>query len=208
MPSFNNDTLLQALHQDVSALLNETHTRFGTVSETMLLHQPAPGSWSVAQCLDHLNGYGHYYIPRLREAIVKGEQRQLKARPVFRSSWLGNYFTNLMKPEADGSLRGKMKTPKDHRPPPQPDAKAAIAEFVSQQEQLLELLTRARNVDIRRLKVPISLTRFIRLSAGDTFRFLIAHEQRHILQAVRALHVATGKSPAAVSAQSLSGNAR
>lgn len=208
MPSFNSHTLLQDLRNDVNAILNVTHTRILSQTDTVNLRQPAPGSWSVVQCLEHLNGYGRHYIPGLRAAISSGEQRRLPAKPVFRSSWLGNYFTNLMKPKEDGELRTKMQAPKGHRPAPEADAQAVIAEFVRQQEELLELLDRAARVDIKKLKVPTSLSKFIWLSAGDTLRFLIAHEQRHILQALRALHVATGDFPTAVSMQSFFAEAR
>lgn len=203
MPSFNSHTLLQDLRNDVNAILNVTHTRIKNQPDAANLQLPAPGKWSAAQCLVHLNGYGRYYIPQLQAALQRGEQKHLAARPVFRSSWLGNYFTGLMKPQEDGALRSTMQAPKGYRPAPEADAQAVIAEFVQQQQQLLELLDRAEKVDIARLKVPTSLSKFIRLSAGDTLRFLIAHEQRHILQALRALRVATGNSATAISMQSL-----
>lgn len=208
MPLFNSHTFLQDLRSDINAVLNVTHTRIRPRTDAVNLQQPAPGSWSVVQCLEHLNGYGHHYIPRLQAAISRGEQQQLSAKPVFRSSWLGNYFTNLMKPKEDGGLRSKMQAPKGHRPAPQADAQAVIAEFILQQEQLLELVDRAAKVDIRKLKVPTSLSKFIRLSTGDTLRFLVAHEQRHMLQALRALHVVTGDFSTAVSMQSFSAEAR
>lgn len=208
MPSFNSHTLLQDLRSDVNAILNVTYTRIKNQPDAANLQQPAPGKWSAVQCLAHLNGYGRYYIPQLQAALQRGEQKHLAAPPVFRSSWLGNYFTGLMKPKEDGALRSTMQAPKGYRPAPEADAQAVIAEFIQQQQQLLELLDRAEKVDIARLKVPTSLSKFIRLSAGDTLRFLIAHEQRHILQALRALLVATGNSATAISMQSLSGEVR
>ncbi|GEP95343.1 DinB family protein [Chitinophaga cymbidii] len=208
MPSFNTHALLQDLRSDVNAILNVTHTRIKDQPEAVNLQQPASGKWSAVQCLVHLNGYGRYYIPQLQAALQKGEQKQLAARPVFRSSWLGNYFTSLMKPQEDGALRSTMQAPKGYRPAPEADAQAVIAEFVQQQQQLLELLDRAEKTDIARLKVPTSLSKFIRLSTGDTLRFLIAHEQRHMLQALRALLVVTGSSATAISMQSLSGEVR
>lgn len=208
MPSFNSHTILQDLRNDVSGILNVTSTRIQPQPTAVLLHQPAPGSWSAVQCLEHLNSYGHYYLPALHAAIRKGEQDQLHVKPIFRSSWLGNYFTNLMKPQENGALRGKMQAPKGHRPVLQQDATTVITEFIRQQEQLLELLARAEHVSIGQLKVPTSLSKFIKLSAGDTFRFLIAHEQRHVLQALRAMHVVTGDAVTAISMQSISAEAR
>lgn len=206
MPSFNSNTLLEELHNDVNALLTVTHTRIRPQPHAALLQQPQPGSWSVVQCLEHLNSYGYFYLPRLHEAISEGESKSLPAKPVFKSSWLGNYFTNLMKPKESGALRSKMQAPAGHRPVEQQDPETVIHAFISQQEQLLELLQRAQKVNIEKLRVATSLTSLLKLSAGDTFRFLIAHEQRHMLQALRAMIVASADSYTAVSMQSIAVN--
>lgn len=203
MPTFNSQTLLEQLQGDVNSLLNVLHTRIMPQPRAALLRQPAPGSWSVVQCLDHLNSYGLYYLPQLEAALKRGEQLRLPAKSAFKSGWLGNYFTNLMQPQPDGALKSKMNAPKGHRPVPQPDAEQVLHEFAAQQQRLQQLLQRAGQTDMGRLRVPISLTKLIKLSAGDTFRFLIAHEQRHMLQALRALLVATGNNNTAVSMQHL-----
>jgi hypothetical protein len=79
-------------------------------------------------------------------------------------------------------VRYKMKSPKDHRPPPHMDHQPVLQTFLDQQQSLLELLEKAKTKDIGRIRTPITLSRFIRLKTGDTFRFLIAHEQRHFVQ--------------------------
>jgi len=81
-----------------------------------------------------------------------------------------------------------MKSPKDHRPALILPSHEVIAEFISQQEKLLQLLRDAATTDLGKIKVPISISKFIRLKLGDTFHFLIIHEYRHYLQAERALH--------------------
>lgn len=206
MPTFNASTLLQDLSNDVNNLLHVMRTRIQPQPHAVLLQQPAPGSWSVIQCLDHLNSYGHYYLPQLHKVISKGEQQGIAAKPLFRSGWLGNYFTNLMQPKPDGALRSRMQAPQGYRPVPQPDAALVITEFISQQQQLLELLHRAGSTDIGHFRVPTSLTRLIKMSAGDTFRFLIAHQQRHMLQALRAMLAYGGGAFTAVSMQYLTEN--
>ncbi|MBO9152665.1 DinB family protein [Chitinophaga sp. GCM10012297] len=203
MPVFQAAALLQNLRNDVKGLLSAFNTQIVTQSNAVLLQQPAPGSWSAAQCLDHLNGYGNFYLPALEQAINKAVHNQWNATPEFRSGWLGNYFTNLMQPKPDGALKSKMNAPKGHRPAPQLDAPAILAEFISQQEKMLALLQRAEKVNITRMRVPTSLSSLLKLNAGDTFRFLIAHQQRHMLQALRAVHSASGGNQTAVTMQYL-----
>ena len=81
----------------------------------------------------------------------------------------------------------KHKAFKNHTPPQNLDAHAVIAEFIQQQETLLRYLKQAQFTDLNKVKIPISLTRWIKLSLGDTFQFLIAHNERHVVQAKRLL---------------------
>ena len=62
----------------------------------ILMSKPAPGSWSVAQVLDHLNSYGKYYLP-LIEAKLKGYKGDPSG--YFTPGFLGNYFTKSMLPK-------------------------------------------------------------------------------------------------------------
>lgn len=80
-----------------------------------------------------------------------------------------------------------MKSPKDHRPAAFLDPVPVLATFIKDQYVLLDLLEKAKAKNIGRIRVPVSLSRFIRLKAGDTFRFLVAHEQRHFLQIKQVL---------------------
>ncbi|WP_317044615.1 DinB family protein [Chryseobacterium geocarposphaerae] len=58
---------------------------------------------------------------------------------------------------------------------------------MKQQEQMLDLLKNAQNVDLNKTKTGISISSLIRLKLGDTFRFVIYHNQRHVQQAKRVL---------------------
>lgn len=141
-----------------------------------LLLPPATGGWSIAQCLDHLNGYGSYYLPLMRAALDKAGE----TKGIHRSTWLGDYFTRALDPDTG---KKKLKAFKKHIPSAELDARAVVGEFIRQQEQLLQLLREARNRDLIKPRIPISLTRLITMNLGDTFRFLIAHNERHIRQA-------------------------
>jgi hypothetical protein len=128
--------------------------------------------------LEHLNSYGRYYIP----AIEKSLQQNKPATEFFKPGFIGDYFTKMLSPSEKGTVRYKMKAPKDHRPSPLLDHQPVIQTFLSQQQTLLELLEKAKKKNIGRIRTPISISRFIKLKLGDTFRFLIAHEQRHFVQ--------------------------
>ncbi|UYQ93048.1 DinB family protein [Chitinophaga horti] len=192
MRTFDRQQLLQTLEADVRRIESVIREQLCGLPEKVLLQAPAAGKWSISQCLDHLNGYGHYYLPQLEAAINKGLQQKAIAPATFKSSLLGNYFANTMKPQDDGTLKTKMQAPKGHRPEAALDTTAVLTEALRQQQQLITLLDRAAKIDMQKLKVPISIAKWLKLSVGDTFRFLIAHEQRHLLQALRVKSTITG----------------
>ena len=170
--------LLEQLEADTRQVILQTNYLLKQDPE-LLTMQPGEGKWSIAQIIEHLNSYGRYYLPLIENSIAKNNY---KAKEFFTPGLLGDYFTKSMQPKSDGRVSNKMQTPKDHRPSPDIDSKKVIDEFLKQEYLLLELLEKAKNKDIARVRIPISIAKFIRIKPGDTFRFLIAHHQRHFVQ--------------------------
>ncbi|RDC62695.1 DinB family protein [Adhaeribacter pallidiroseus] len=182
MPPVNKNQFLDCLERRVESHLQEAVKIFQNEPDAVLL-QPAPdGGWSMAQCLDHLNGYGYYYLPQIAKGLSKPNKA---AHPhTFTSTWLGTYFTRLMEPSTGTK---KMKAFKNHIPRPDLDAPAVVAAFIQQQETLLTYLNQARTADLDTIKIPISITKWVKLKLGDVLQFLIAHNERHVQQAKRHL---------------------
>ncbi|MBN8789033.1 MAG: DinB family protein [Terrimonas sp.] len=178
MEQVNKQALLNKLYQRVENHLHHAIHAFQNMSEQALLAASATCGWSIAQCLQHLNEYGDYYLPAIEKAIRNNSDT---TKTNFKSSWFGAYFTKMMEPETG---KKKMKAFKKYDPPPQLNAYAVVAEFIQQQEQLLTLLSKAASADLDK-RIPISLTALIRLKLGDVFQFVIAHDERHVQQALR-----------------------
>lgn len=138
-------------------------------------------SWSILECLEHLNIYGNFYLPEIESTIRKATYL---SGPEFRPGFLGNFFAKSMQPKAK---LNKMKTFKKTDPIGSKLNRGVIDVFIVQQNKLLELLQMSEKVNLNKLKTGISITKWIRIKLGDTFRFVIYHNQRHILQAERIL---------------------
>jgi hypothetical protein len=159
-----------------------------------------PGKWSVAQILEHLNSYGRIYLPQIDKAISSS---QSKREAWFNSGYLGNYFTNMMKPKDVFDVKNKMKAFKAHTPENKLNPGKVLDEFVEQQHKLLQLLEMAKQKSLNSIRIPLSVTKLIKLKLGDTFRFLIGHEQRHFVQArnaIKTIGLSTDKFPAILQA--------
>jgi hypothetical protein len=171
------------LQEQVERHLVKATVLYQNLTEEELLTPPPNGGWSVAQCLDHLNSYGHYYIPAIKKAILFSPYSLRKADPYFKTGLLGNYFTKLMK-DKNGI---KFTAFKDHLPSSNLNGAAVVAEFINQQEQWLKLLGETDLVNLNKIKVPISISKMIKLKLGDVFGFVKAHDERHLCQADRVL---------------------
>jgi hypothetical protein len=188
MKPVNKQQLLDRLETSVEDHLQRAVYHFQNQQAEILSAPSATGGWSIAQCLEHLNRYGHFYLPAITRALDRRAGRP--DTPVFTGTWFGNYFTRMMQPETG---RRKIKAMKAYTPPSTLDAYAVVAEFIQQQETLLRLLTRAREADVTATRVPLSIAPFLRLRLGDVFGFLVAHNERHVQQALRNLPIVAGE---------------
>ena len=136
-----------------------------------------PEKWSLLECIEHLNRYGDFYIPEINRRIQVGKG---VTEATFKSGWLGNYFAESMLPKEQ---LNKMKTFKSMNPAGSQLGKETLDKFIKQQEELLVLLEKAKTIDLVKTKTAISISKLIKLRLGDTFRVVIYHNYRHIVQA-------------------------
>ena len=177
MKKYKSDDLIDELQSDIRRMIEQVSI-LRAADPGLLLTEPATGKWSVIEVLEHLNSYDRYYLTAIEKAMAK----DLGRTEYFRPGWLGEYFTRMMKPGEDGKIGNKMQSPKDHRPAKGLDVFPVLKDFVDRQIFLLELLDQARQKNLGKIRVPISIFKSIRLKLGDTFRFLVAHKQRHFVQ--------------------------
>ncbi len=186
MPTFEAKALLATLKTDTERNIGLVNHNFLNLSVEALNWKSNIDKWSIAECLEHLNIYSQFYLPAFEEAILKGKTNSAPSH--FSSGWLGNYFAESMKLQADGSLKTKLKTPKAYNPANSSlDAKQVINDFLAHQQTTLKLIEAAAQTDLGKFRVPTSLTRFISMKLGDAFRFVVFHNTRHIVQASKVL---------------------
>ncbi|WP_306666591.1 DinB family protein [Chryseobacterium sp. OSA05B] len=160
--------------------LAQTHLKYAEnlLQETdeKLNSRISEGSWSVLECLEHLNRYGDFYIPEINQRISSSKT---SSAPVFKPGFLGNYFAKSMQPK---DKLNKMKTLKSMDPIHSQLDKRVVEKFIRQQNQFLDLLEKAASVDLNTIKTSVSISKLIKIKLGDTFRFVIYHNERHIRQ--------------------------
>lgn len=170
-----SEKLIEQLSTQTSQIINQAE-ELKTFDWNTLTWKENEISWSILECLEHLNLYGDFYLPQMENKIkISGTKPELE----FRSGFLGNYFAKSMLPK---EKLNKMKTFKDKNPLNAALDKSVIDKFLSQQNQLLDLLNQAKKVSLNKVKIQISISSLIRVKLGDTFQFFINHMIRHFKQ--------------------------
>jgi hypothetical protein len=202
MKKFKSEDLINELQTDVRQIMAAAE-QLRTADPVKLSYCVEQGKWSVAQIIEHLNAYNRYYLPAIEKAMAP-ISKELNAW--FVSGFWGNYFTKMMMPTNVYEVKNKMKAMKAYSPDKSVNVEQAFNEFIQHQNKLLQLLEVARRRNLNSIHIPISISRFIRFRLGDTFRFLIAHEQRHMIQArnaIKAVGISTDKFPVILEAARL-----
>lgn len=177
---------LGSLTKSSLQLLDFTHDLQQHYSREALETADGPGRWNCLQVLEHLNSYYRHYFPIIEQRMASAGSRPANE---YKPGWLGAYLTGSMLPKNE-AIGLKMKAFKDHSPAPGMNAAAVLAEFSVHQRRLLDTLDRAAGVDMKAIRIPISIARWIKLPLGDLLSFLVAHNERHHLQMERLLDIA------------------
>ena len=202
MKKFKSEELINQLQSDIHQIIAAAN-HLETADPVKLNYCPQEGSWSVAQVLEHLNAYNRYYLPVIEKSMIHISK---DTSAWFIPGLLGNYFTQMMAPNNVYEIKNKIKAAKNYSPGKGLNVESVFKEFYQHQNKLLQLLEVARRRNLNSIRIPISISKLIRLKLGDTFRFLIAHEQRHMIQArnaVKAVGISTDKFPVILEAARL-----
>ncbi|WP_299454365.1 DinB family protein [uncultured Microscilla sp.] len=167
--------IIQTLQQDWQNLTNEQWQQ-----------PPAVQSWSMAECLEHLNIYARFYHAEIERVLAQAPVAYQKPIEQVHSSWLGRLSINTVKLDEAGIPIKKARTLKKFEPIISLHSPQHIyQEFLQHQHTLIQLIAQAKHVHLNKLKTRTSLHPLIKLRLGDCIHFVVAHNQRHMAQAQR-----------------------
>ncbi len=142
----------------------------------------SPDRWSIGECLAHLNVAAELYLGALDRAIATGRARGLTGRGPFRHGWVVNFFfIRALEPP----VRMKLKAPPKFKSVIGPDASGELQKFLDLQDELLGRVQEANGLHLAHVRVVSPAARLLRMSLGQAFQAVAAHQRRHLLQARR-----------------------
>lgn len=177
------NVLLHDLAELVRDILYTAETEFRRLPVFELNMRPAPQAWSVAECLEHLNLFGKYYLPAIEKVIRTAQKRGHTPAATFIPGRMGKYFVDAIRVR---DTTFKMKSTRKFLPERKIYGHEVVAQFIAQSQQTIELLHAAKAVDLNRSPVKTAQFPLVRLRLGDALRFFVYHMERHALQALQA----------------------
>ncbi|WP_422360251.1 DinB family protein [Reichenbachiella sp.] len=178
----NKIELINSLIADTQEVKNEA-LRFSSLGKGELLAKPSPEKWCVLECIEHLNIADAHYIAQFDKKLSNAPQSD---RPDFKPGWMGNYFVKMIKPKEDGTIPSPMKTMRKFVPEVNVQHDT-LSKFIEDQDYLIDALEKSKSLDLNKNKITSAIGSIVTFKLGDAFRFLIGHNQRHIIQAQQVL---------------------
>jgi len=151
----------------------------GGLTEEQLNWQPALGSWSVGQCLEHLCRTNEAYLTPISAAL-----KDQPDSPVEQTTpgWFGRWFIRSFVEPSPNSKR--VSAPSKIRPAARVDL-AVLDRFLSGNKSCRELIVRTRGKNINRIRFWNPFVPGVRFTVGTGLEIITGHERRHLLQAER-----------------------
>ncbi len=147
--------------------------------------RPAPGHWSAAECVEHLNRTADAFIPLLHEVLELGRHVPAEAPRRFRRDALGWLLAAIM--SAPSSLAHTRTTaPFDPSSAPIAEPAELLRRFDERQQELIACVEAGAGLPLDRLRVHSPFDPRIRYSLYSALVLLPRHQARHIAQAERA----------------------
>jgi len=167
------------------ALSDEVVREFGSLSLSQLNWKPSDKSWSISQCLAHLNAFYRYYIPVFNGKI--SNTRFTTPSTHFMSSPLGYAVSVSIRLGKLKNVKRKLKSAKDYNPVINKSlpTENAYNEYLDHQRSFIDTIIAATRINLRKAKCPLSVRPVVKLNIGDSLIYLVYHNERHVEQAKR-----------------------
>ncbi len=145
--------------------------------------RPAAGSWSAAECLQHLNISTDSYFPIWQQIIASAGPRKAELNAPYRTDFWGRLLSWILEPPA----RIRSRTLLPFEPVECGTVESVLSGFLDRQQRIVATLHRCRGRAIDQVRMASPVDRRIRYSIWSSFLIVAAHQRRHLSQAEQAV---------------------
>lgn len=174
---------IRELHDALEASERDAEALVDGLSEDDGAWRIEDGSWSVAECLDHLDTGNRVYLRAMREPADRARENGRYRRGPAKPGWGGRLFLNSLEPPP--RWWSTMKAPRKIRPRTAPPLAETAAGFLASQADVRAFLVANADLDLAGIRFPNPFIRGLRFSLATGLHVLEVHARRHLWQAWR-----------------------
>ncbi len=158
---------------------------FNELSSVQMNWKPNSGTWSIAQNIDHLIQINKTYFPII-ESLRRGTYKSSYLSNIgFLVSFMGNTILKNVQPDR----KKKMKTFRIWEPSKSELPQGIIDRFKSHQVELKNLIASSKDLVKEGVIISSPANKYIVYKLETSFEIIVAHEQRHFVQAKEILQL-------------------
>jgi len=186
----------QRLIADLEAADGRAERVASGLSREQLNWSPAPGAWSIGQCLEHVRIGNEFYLPAISKSLE--DRQHSPVREVNLSGLIRWFIYHYIGPE----VGTRAKAPGKAWPAAAVEL-SVLDDFLRMNKIARELVSRAGSYDVNRIRFRNPFVPLLRFTVGAGLEIVSQHERRHLLQAERVR-----QSPGFPPSDALSSNGR
>lgn len=176
----------QDLLSQLQQIRQTVEKEFETLTEPQIQWKPAPDKWCVLECLTHLNMASQYYTTQLKFKLEHTPKNENTPKE-FEMSFNGKMMLGFVDPKSSRKVPAPaMFKPKSYHL----DTSKVLKRYYTILQDLEEALQKSEQIDWN-TKVVSPFTSWLKFRLGDVLIFVIAHQQRHLNQALRVMQQPT-----------------
>lgn len=141
--------------------------------------QPAPGVWSIGQCLQHLCMTNEFYVPAIAASLAAKPDSPVRE---ITPGWFGRWFIRKFIEPSPQTRRAR--APKVIDPGSRVDS-SVLDRFLLGNRAVRELVRKSGDFDVNRIRFPNPFIPLIRFTVGTGLVLIPGHQRRHLSQAER-----------------------
>lgn len=167
----------------IDRISSKVKDEFGSLTNEQIHWRPDAGTWSIAQNLDHLRVVNESYFPALLALKAGTYQVPFIAKIGFLVSFFGKTILRAVQPDR----RNKMKTFPIWQPSMSIVSDLVVDRFIQHQDELKRQMEEATALLNKGIVISSPANKNIVYTLETAFDIIIAHEKRHLEQALELL---------------------
>lgn len=185
------ETKKYTYHWYIERFENAKHgaERLAETDSALLSRNPAPDTWSAAECLEHLIQFGNIYYENINRGIEIATLGRANSAEPFPPRLIWRGIIKWFEPP----YRIKLKTIDSFRPTKEhrdtKNFEKTLNTFLQLQDRFIDQLERCQQqgINLSNEKVSNPVLQFVKMTLSESFAIAEAHQRRHLWQAQKII---------------------